>query len=150
MVMYLTMLMGVSDLSLMSALLNDDSYCITVQPSISNTWHPVATGQIIIILLPWTKFSPELYMQTCDTIDKYSYMYEQECRLSVLRHAGTTKVLATVDEDKPNNCFNDGKCDGLGRLWCGSGERILRWEGNKPVMPTPNMAALHCYSAGYM
>ena len=57
-------------------------------------------------------------------------------------------MLATVDEDKPNNGFSDGKCDGLGRLWCGSGEKILKWEGSKPAMPTPHMAALHCYSAG--
>lgn len=31
---------------------------------------------------------------------------------SVLHHVGmTTKVLATVHEDKPDNHFNDGKCD---------------------------------------
>jgi len=60
----------------------------------------------------------------------------------------TTKVLATVDEDKPDNRFNDAKCDGQGRLWCGTMERILRWEGSKPVMPTPDMGALYSYGTG--
>ena len=30
------------------------------------------------------------------------------------------KVLTTVQEDKPGNRFNDGKCDSSGRLWCGT------------------------------
>ena len=28
--------------------------------------------------------------------------------------------LASVEEDKPNNFFNDGKCDARGRLWVGT------------------------------
>lgn len=31
-----------------------------------------------------------------------------------------TKVLATVDHDKPQNRFNDGKVDSSGRLWAGN------------------------------
>ncbi|XP_032241153.1 regucalcin [Nematostella vectensis] len=33
---------------------------------------------------------------------------------------GKKEVVATVDEDKPNNRFNDGKCDPAGRFWAGS------------------------------
>ena len=36
-------------------------------------------------------------------------------------HAGTVvEELASVEEDKPNNFFNDGMCDTHGRLWVGT------------------------------
>ncbi len=62
--------------------------------------------------------------------------------------AGSTTDLTELEADKPNNQFNDGKCDVAGRLWCGTMERIMRWEGGKPVMPTPNVGALYSYIAG--
>lgn len=33
---------------------------------------------------------------------------------------GQQEVVATVDEDKPENHFNDGKCDPAGRFWAGT------------------------------
>ncbi|XP_078344887.1 regucalcin-like isoform X2 [Oculina patagonica] len=33
---------------------------------------------------------------------------------------GEQEVVATVDEDKPENHLNDGKCDPVGRFWVGS------------------------------
>lgn len=32
---------------------------------------------------------------------------------------GPLRILTTVDKDKPNNRFNDGKADASGRLWVG-------------------------------
>ena len=34
--------------------------------------------------------------------------------------AGAMQPLASVEEDKPCNRFNDAKCDQMGRLWCGT------------------------------
>ncbi|XP_063230544.1 regucalcin-like [Bacillus rossius redtenbacheri] len=34
--------------------------------------------------------------------------------------AASTRVLASVDEDKPANRFNDGKADSIGRIWAGT------------------------------
>ncbi|XP_029841523.2 regucalcin isoform X1 [Ixodes scapularis] len=33
---------------------------------------------------------------------------------------GATELLAEVEPDRPNNIFNDGKCDVSGRLWAGT------------------------------
>lgn len=33
---------------------------------------------------------------------------------------GSCKVLQEVDSHKPNNRFNDSKCDPAGRLWAGT------------------------------
>lgn len=33
---------------------------------------------------------------------------------------GQQEIVATVDEDKPENHFNDGKCDPVGRFWVGT------------------------------
>ncbi len=33
--------------------------------------------------------------------------------------------LATVEDDKPNNRFNDAKCDVTGRLWAGTMSRSM-------------------------
>lgn len=35
---------------------------------------------------------------------------------------GERKSLSHPDSNAPNNCFNDAKCDGLGRLWSGSAD----------------------------
>jgi len=35
-------------------------------------------------------------------------------------NSGTFQELTSVDEDKPNNQFNDGKADSKGRLWAGT------------------------------
>ena len=48
----------------------------------------------------------------------------------------TITVLASVDADKPDNRFNDGKADRRGRLWIGehlSGEREGRPPSRDPV-----------------
>ena len=34
--------------------------------------------------------------------------------------AGAVQPLASVEDDKPGNRFNDAKCDQMGRLWCGT------------------------------
>ena len=53
-------------------------------------------------------------------------MPSQSCFGKGLRFTGlqsigeTTEVLATVEEDKPKNHFNDAKCDCSGRLWFGT------------------------------
>ncbi len=62
--------------------------------------------------------------------------------------SGSVMELAEVEKDKPSNRFNDGKCDSSGRLWCGTLERLQKFEGSKPAMPTPNVGALYSYSAG--
>lgn len=40
--------------------------------------------------------------------------------LSNSSQTGKKELVVTVDEDKPENHLNDGKCDPLGRLWVGS------------------------------
>lgn len=35
------------------------------------------------------------------------------------------KVLSSVDEDKPQNRFNDGKVDSSGRLWAGTEPELV-------------------------
>jgi len=63
----------------------------------------------------------------------YQNFLQLSVESSVIHHVGmTTKVLATVHEDKPDNHFNDGKCDSQSWLWCGTMERMLRWEGSRP------------------
>ena len=37
-----------------------------------------------------------------------------------LLYSGAVQALASVEDDKPYNRFNDAKCDRLGRLWCGT------------------------------
>ena len=59
--------------------------------------------------------------------------------------AGTlVEVLATVQEDKPTNRFNDGKCDSSGRFWCGT-MAVESSPGNLPR----NEGFLYCYSEGH-
>lgn len=48
--------------------------------------------------------------------------------LATLRHGfyevdienGNTKLIAEVEKDMPQNRFNDGKCDSIGRYWAGT------------------------------
>ena len=35
-------------------------------------------------------------------------------------------TIASVEDDLPENRFNDGKCDALGRLWAGKGIIFMR------------------------
>lgn len=41
-------------------------------------------------------------------------------RLELIEPDGTRRTLATVEEDRPGNRFNDAKCDPAGRLWAGT------------------------------
>ena len=56
--------------------------------------------------------------------DKYLIAHERD--LQVLEWDGQSaapsslKTLTTVEEDRPKNHFNDGKCDPRGRLWTGT------------------------------
>ncbi len=40
--------------------------------------------------------------------------------------SGKTTTLCTFEADKPNNRFNDGKCDPTGRFWAGTMDRSER------------------------
>ena len=43
-----------------------------------------------------------------------------KCRFAYLDWStGALTTVAKVDEDKPDNRFNDGKCDAKGRFWAG-------------------------------
>ncbi len=48
--------------------------------------------------------------------------------------SGTLSLLAEVETDRPNNRFNDGKCDAKGRFWAGT----LDKQENQPL------GALYC------
>ncbi|MDA0654536.1 MAG: SMP-30/gluconolactonase/LRE family protein [Proteobacteria bacterium] len=39
--------------------------------------------------------------------------------------SGAVELVATPEEDAPNNRFNDGKCDRRGRFWAGTMDRAL-------------------------
>ena len=53
------------------------------------------------------------------------------------------EVLATVQEDKPGNRFNDAKCDSSGRLWCGT-----MGSESTPGVVQQNQGMLYSYSPG--
>lgn len=53
------------------------------------------------------------------------------------------EVLATVQDDKPGNRFNDAKCDCSGRLWCGTMGAMTA-----PGVLEPKQGILFSYSAG--
>jgi sugar lactone lactonase YvrE len=48
-----------------------------------------------------------------------------------------------VQEDKPDNRFNDAKCDSSGRLWCGT-----MGAEEAPGVLKQKQGILFCYSAG--
>ncbi len=52
------------------------------------------------------------------------------------------EVLGAVEEDKPENRFNDAKCDSSGRLWCGTLGSVDINKAEK------GGAALYSYSKG--
>jgi gluconolactonase len=58
--------------------------------------------------------------------DNNKYLIAHERDLQVLEWDGVSstptsfKTIATVEEDRPKNRFNDGKCDPHGRLWAGT------------------------------
>ncbi len=43
-----------------------------------------------------------------------------ETGIKTIAPSGEIEVLAEPEADRPGNRFNDGKCDALGRFWCGS------------------------------
>jgi len=44
--------------------------------------------------------------------------------------SGEQSLFVAIEADRPGNCFNDGKCDRLGRFWAGTKDRVeLRPEG---------------------
>ena len=45
--------------------------------------------------------------------------------------------MGGVDNDKPNNRLNDGKCDSMGRLWAGT-----MGPETRPAQLEPNMGGL--------
>ena len=45
---------------------------------------------------------------------------ESDTRAPDARDGDRPRVLASVEEDRPGNRFNDGKCDPAGRLWAGT------------------------------
>jgi sugar lactone lactonase YvrE len=48
--------------------------------------------------------------------------------------SGRLEIVAQPDKDRPNNRFNDGKCDPAGRFWVGTMDLAL----------TPEAASLYC------
>jgi sugar lactone lactonase YvrE len=50
-----------------------------------------------------------------------------------LREDGTVQLVAGIEADRPENRFNDAKCDPAGRLWAGT----------MPYEDTPHAAALY-------
>ena len=42
------------------------------------------------------------------------------CHAWLFSFIGAVDELVVVDSDSPGNRFNDGKCDAVGRLWCGT------------------------------
>ncbi|PTM58319.1 SMP-30/gluconolactonase/LRE family protein [Desmospora activa] len=49
-------------------------------------------------------------------------------------HMNKMTHIGTVEQDKPHNRFNDGKCDALGRYWAGTMSQMF----------TPGAGALYC------
>lgn len=53
------------------------------------------------------------------------------------------EIIKTVDEDKPMNRFNDGKCDALGRYWAGT-----MGHESVPTKLDPEQGSLYCLETG--
>ncbi|MXU65070.1 SMP-30/gluconolactonase/LRE family protein [Oceanomicrobium pacificus] len=51
---------------------------------------------------------------------KGGFVCATETGIKLMDDKGDISVLATPEEDRPGNRFNDGKCDAKGRLWVGS------------------------------
>lgn len=68
-----------------------------------------------------------LIVPVAGEVDKYVITTGRE--LQVLEWDGkddrplSLEPILSVDEPFPNNSFNDGKCDAMGRLWAGKGMR---------------------------
>ena len=58
-------------------------------------------------------------------------------------YTGNLKELCTVEEDKPDNRFNEAKCDRTGRLWCGT-----RGLEDPPGVFRDKQATLYSYDGG--
>lgn len=66
----------------------------------------------------------------------------------VNRKTGEFKILVNPESDKPNNRFNDGKCDPAGRFWAGTmslkGEdeagSLYKYDGKKVVKKLGNVS----------
>ena len=50
-------------------------------------------------------------------------VYYSQYKLLLTILGEVVKELCSVEHDKTKNRFNDGKCDRLGRLWCGTLEQ---------------------------
>ncbi|XP_028393167.1 regucalcin-like [Dendronephthya gigantea] len=56
---------------------------------------------------------------------------------------GKLEIVKTVDDDKPGNRFNDGKCDAAGRYWAGTlGPEPV------PLQLMPYQGSLFCWDVG--
>lgn len=70
----------------------------------------------------------------------------QRDRLAFLNtHTGAVTPLLSVEADKPNNRFNDGKCDPQGRFWFGS---ISETSGEASLYRYDGDGSLHVMETG--
>ena len=107
----------------------DDAVGAVIPVAGSDTKLVALIGRKICILDRNTGTSPCILVAVCVT---------------VLHMPGSIlKELETVDQDKPLNRFNDGKCDSEGRLWCGT-MKFDEGHVGKPVMD----GSLFCFSGG--
>ncbi|XP_076364851.1 regucalcin-like [Tachypleus tridentatus] len=66
------------------------------------------SGRAVSLVIPYSSEPDKLVVTVDREIRKLSWK-NQSCEL-----------LQEVDQDKPENHFNDGKCDRIGRLWAGT------------------------------
>ncbi|XP_013787355.1 regucalcin-like [Limulus polyphemus] len=65
-------------------------------------------GKVVSLVIPYAS-DPDKLVVTVDREIRQLSWKNQSC-----------KLLQEVDLDKPDNNFNDGKCDKIGRLWAGT------------------------------
>ncbi|MCS6968297.1 MAG: SMP-30/gluconolactonase/LRE family protein [Cytophagales bacterium] len=72
----------------------------------SNSWQTYSMGKRIGTVVPDKEGNAIVALQ--DGIFRYNFSQQ------------TFQLLAAPEKDKPQNRFNDGKCDPVGRLWAGT------------------------------